>query len=716
MAENIRLKEIKIKGFRGYGREEVRIDLSDPVVLLYGGNRSGKSSTTNAVEWALYGGEVTGKKIGIAERKGWEARNRHCDSIGVELVLESDAGEIRVVREMGERKRSGESFYFVDENGEKHENQEELWSRLGMDARDFMSSAYLHQEVIRDIVVSEPRVREEALNRLLGISDLFNLSKSLKDIKKKSYEDAVSNTYERLQQLIKTKSSAYQETIDGSIEEGEALGMAKGDFTDKGFCERCSKACELVKGLAKKAGLEDPGLEPPEDTTDFMGFESRAKEAVRALRNENPAAVSQAALVEERGELDAALSEYRSKKERKEKLLEEKRELEKEGGQEDLERKKQELEERQKELEEELGRINTRLPVIEATVTYLERLEDKEGTTACPSCEQDIVPREVLVRLREVKAGMGEEASEKSGEKKELAESLSSLEETVERLRRIQEVELPKAVEEMKRCREKIGEILEREIGEDEDPESIANKRLEEIEDKLEKAKKLLQEYNREIDGIEDALKEARLIRDVLEAREKIAVIEKITESREWEEMGKTRAKLFQELEAAKKVKGAVDAVINELAGEKLRETEDAISSYYRALVERPDFESIMIDPEDHDVYAVSGKDKEKVIKFFNQGDMNCAALSIFLALGGSSAREGATGFLVLDDPSQSLDSEQKRKLAALIDRVAADRQVVLATMDEELLKALQSDVSKAKRVYRFGEWDPVKGPSIKGE
>ncbi len=122
-----------------------------------------------------------------------------------------------------------------------------------------------------------------------------------------------------------------------------------------------------------------------------------------------------------------------------------------------------------------------------------------------------------------------------------------------------------------------------------------------------------------------------------------------------------------------------------------------------------------MIDPEDHDVYAVSDEDKEKLITFFNQGDMNCAALSIFLALGGSSARDSGAGFLILDDPSQSLDSEQKRKLAALIDRVAADRQVVLATMDEELLKALQDEVSKAKRVYRFGEWDPVKGPSIKG-
>ncbi len=205
MAENVRLKEIKIRGFRGYGREEKCIDLSAPVVLLYGGNRSGKSSTTNAVEWALYGGEVVGKKIGIDERKGWQTRNRNCDSVGVELVLESDAGDIHVFREMGKKKRSGEWFYFVDENGEKHEEEEELRNKLGMDARDFMSSAYLHQEVIRDIVVSEPRVREEALNRLLGISDLLGLFSSLKDIKKKSYEDAVEKIYADIQRLIEPR-------------------------------------------------------------------------------------------------------------------------------------------------------------------------------------------------------------------------------------------------------------------------------------------------------------------------------------------------------------------------------------------------------------------------------------------------------------------------------------------------------------------------------
>ncbi len=354
--------------------------------------------------------------------------------------------------------------------------------------------------------------------------------------------------------------------------------------------------------------------------------------------------------------------------------------------------------------------------MIEATVKYLEGLEDRVAAAPCPSCEQEIIPADVLRRLGDVKAGMGEEAAEKSEKKRQLSDALQALKKTIDRLRAILDDELPKAEAEVKASREKLGEMIGRGIGEDEDPEALARNRLAEVEAKLEEASNVLRAYNQEIDEIEDVLKEARIIRDALAAQKKIDAINTVTDSPEWEAMVEARDRLNRELEAAAKVRDAVEAVINEIAGERLRDAEDLIKEYYQALVERPDFDAIIIDAEDHDVYAVSGMEKERLITFFNQGDMNCAALSIFLSLGACSLREGGTAFLILDDPSQSLDSVQKRRLAALIDRVASDRQVVLSTMDEELLRALKEEVTKVKRVYRLGEWDPVKGPSIKEE
>lgn len=718
VAGYFRLKEIRIQGFRGYGKQERSVDLSSPVVLLFGANRSGKSSTTNAIEWALYGSEVADKtKTGIVERKGWLAKNLQCESARVELVLESDGKTLRVSRELGKgRKKSGGSFHFVDENGEKFQDESALWRTLGMEARDFMSSVYLHQEVIRDIVVSDPRVRKDALDRLLGISDLRNLLEALKGVKRSGYEQKVNDIYESLQKTINSRAKAYREAADRSLADGGSRGMGREEFTLAGLNKRCSDAAARSAELARKAGIEGLEVVPPASVTEFDGFKRDIMQALRRLRDENPGAVSQKELHEEKDNLERSLAAWKGRMEAKRRLLEEKGELERDGNLGALRERLAAREAESARVAARLEAINARLPVMEATIKYLEDLEDASARTPCPSCEQPIVPAEVLGRLREAKAGMGGEASELGARGRELDTEKVALRKAIARLEAIMEGELPQAEAGVADALAEVGRRLGRALGGEDDPEKLANDRFQEIQERLDEAVQVLRRYNQGINATEDMVEEAELIRRLLEAEEKIAAIAAVTDSREWKDMDEARKRLNGELDRLETVKEAVEEALKEAAEEKLRAAEGAISGFYRALVERPDFESIAIDPADHDVYAMSREEKEKVVTFFNQGDMNCAALSIFLALGGSPEREAGPAFLILDDPSQSLDSGQKRKLASLIDRVAADRQVVLATMDEELLQALKEGVSKAKKVYRFGGWDPVAGPSITEE
>ncbi len=714
MGQGIRLKEIKVKGFRGYGDEERRLDLAHPVVVLYGGNRSGKSSTLNAVEWALFGGEVVGKKIGIEERKGWLACNRRCGSAVVELVLETGSGEILVHRELGGgRKRSGGIFYFKDEKGRQHEDEVALWALLGMNARDFMSSAYLHQEVIRDIVVSTPSVRKEALDRLLGISEVRELLNSLKDVKSKGYRDEAGKVYRDLNDFIATRSSAYREAIDEAHEEGSRRGLERKDLTPEGLARICAEVAASVERLARDAGLEGPGLEAPGGPEDFPAFREEAQRALRRLRSENPAARSRERLYEERESLDEALSRLRSKKKALKALQEERKELEKDGDLEALRARRDQLESERRDLQSRLERLNARMPVVEATISYLERLEDREARTPCPSCEQEVVPSELLQRLAEVRSEAGAEVEELGARYRELERGIHQVERREKELSALLETRLPRAEEEVRACTEEISGLLGREISAGEDPEVLASRRLEEIDGELEKLKGELQRYNEGIGSAEDLLDVAGLIHRALEAEAKIRAIDSITGSPAWAELNRTRDELNRELENLEALRKAVEEVLKEMAGEKLEEAKSAVSDFYRSLVQRPDFEGIVIDPRDFEVYAVSDGDREKVVTFFNQGDMNCAAISIFLALGSRGGGEGGVAFLMLDDPSQSLDSRQKERLAELIDRVACDRQVVVSTMDEELFRALKSRVAREKKVYLFGEWDPVKGPSI---
>src|SRR5262249_29101368 len=93
-----------------------------------------------------------------------------------------------------------------------------------------------------------------------------------------------------------------------------------------------------------------------------------------------------------------------------------------------------------------------------------------------------------------------------------------------------------------------------------------------------------------------------------------------------------------------------------------------------------------------------------------SQGDMNVLALAIFLGLACSSAETAMFGFVLLDDPSQSLGSEYKEQLVNVLDRVAGSRRVILATMDSEFCSGLAERLTKSKTLYRFKGWTEQDG------
>jgi len=128
------LKTLTIEGFRGYV-ESRHLEVSDPFVLLEGPQRSGKSSTVTAVEWALFGDEIAKKQIGIDERKGWQVRNRSAAEARVEMVLERGNDTLKVVRS-DRRTRSSPNFYF-ELNGVQSRDEGELRALLGIEPKDY---------------------------------------------------------------------------------------------------------------------------------------------------------------------------------------------------------------------------------------------------------------------------------------------------------------------------------------------------------------------------------------------------------------------------------------------------------------------------------------------------------------------------------------------------------------------------------------------------
>lgn len=715
MAGDIKVKELKVRGFRGFGDREVPFDLAYPVVLLGGNNRSGKSSTLNAIEWALYGSAVTAG-TGIEERANWLVCNLGCEKARVELTLTTDNGDIKVTRELTGKRKKGAGFSFVDEQGRVGVDEAELHKLLGMDAKGFMSSVYLHQEVIRDILTTTPGTRRKALDRLLGVDELRALYEGLKGFKAKGYQEEVDNTYSRLEALVETQARAQRQEIDRAKAKGAGMGLDEGAYSEAGFKRLCEEGLSRLKSLADKAGMGDVGFAVPESSQAFPEFSRQVAAAVEQLRSRNPGAVSQREIIGRRDALNNAQAEYNSKAGRRSDLLNRKRQLEEEGTLEARRKKLDELQAQEEGLKQEMKALDARSGVVAETIEFLEGLEGQAAAVPCPACEQQIQPQEVLGRLRSTQQNMESSASDLNQRLDEAKGAIRQARNGIKELEDLVQRDLSEAEDALRKAEEVLRGLFKETPAADADLNVCIDREMTGIEAELKAASEVLDEYNRGIANVVAGMGGAEVVAEVLSREARISGIEAISASDEWKGLDGSRDAISEELEAVDLVQNAVLEVLNEVSREKLAEAESRIVEYYRELVERSDFDGITIDPDsNYDVCAVSGDKRVKALTFFNQGDMNCAAMSIFLALGGGARGEGPA-FLMIDDPSQSLDSGQKGRLARLLDRVSEGSQVILATMDDELLSMLKSAITRNKKVYRLGAWSPQSGPVVEEE
>lgn len=167
----MRLLELTVRNFRGFGPAVDPIDLDADLVLLYGPNGHGKTSLAEAVEWLFYG--TTKRRLRGEDYSKAEYANTFANVHGgtpTEVTLRARLGsrDVRLSRVLGPKETSAT---FVDGGPAE-------FSTLGIRALDAFYPV-VAQHGLQTFVHAKPKDRRDAICAALGLEELTGLKAAL---------------------------------------------------------------------------------------------------------------------------------------------------------------------------------------------------------------------------------------------------------------------------------------------------------------------------------------------------------------------------------------------------------------------------------------------------------------------------------------------------------------------------------------------------------
>ncbi|MBI4456892.1 MAG: hypothetical protein HY644_13480 [Acidobacteria bacterium] len=713
---NYRLASLEVKGFRGFpesaGAKEFKFD--ERCTLLFGVQGGAKSSALSAVEWCVFGDKVANMSdTGIQERKDWLVRNKRSSEASVQVTFEQDGKLLKVYR--SDRKGRGKpQFYYLVNDGSRHEDEERLRVMLGVELPDYMSCVHLHQEAINALLIEAPNARKNALDRLLGLADLRNLFDGITRAKVADELKDIDKAFNSIEDEIRVAMQIKRNDLVRAVDDARAHTLQEEELSLERARARCETVAAGIQGFANDYGLTAPTLPDCQTLEHLEPFVNSGKEAVRKLRDEQPDLKRQTELLKSRSDLNRLKADFESKQNAL---------TESEGAIEELKNTHGEppvVVESLRKLEHELlqdaaDRLNTknnRAGVIRETLKFLESPQG-ERAEKCPVCEQDINAAHIRQHLREWQQKMEGAIGPIEKEIKQFESEQKNLKAVLRQFRSLQD-EIESKTRELRGAISAIATALRKDISEAEDPLVLVTQEIAKVDEGLEAIRNVVEKSNKRLNGMDDGLEDVKRIIAVLNLQKDIEDLSKVKDSPEYKQVKEARRATHAFGDRVETIGEAIHTVLLITADAKVKSTKTAISAIYRELAQRSDFPDIEINPEKYEVMAVRDGESVVALQILNKGDINCAALSIFLALATSEDLTHNIGFIVLDDPSQSLDPAHKERLANILNRVLDGKQLVIATSEEDFGVHLRNKLTKKKKIYTLEKWTEDTGPEVK--
>jgi DNA repair exonuclease SbcCD ATPase subunit len=720
MPAKLLLKRIHVEGFRGILRP-AEIECGRQATLLFARNGQGKSSFLGAIEWCLFG-----------ELQYQSPENRTCDELVnihsnramVRVELEGADGSLIVERSRVVRKLASKLTVTTPE-GEKLEDKAAeacLFRALGLSFADFFRAIYLHQESIRGLLIDEPRVRDEALDRLFGLEKLRDV---LAAIPVSVVKDAIAE--------IQTKKLRATDKLSGAADQAEQMrGIHLKDALEAGFEEKdlaLPTALEIVNDIQEalaaacmQDGQQTPALLPVNETDDLEKIARRVKETTKNRRlagsRGSPVDAATTRLVNIR-QLNRELADAHNEQAEAAKTVSDHRKQF--GDPETFGARKTKIQAQIASLEKQREMLGLQDRVFADAIAYLKAIP----AAACPVCEQGIEPARVLGSLESRVSSDQKLINERiSNDIRAAKMDLDTVEEAAKEARRL-ETKRQIAVGNLGKIAAKaealVGKFPLADLAgrlEQEGERVLAS--LEGLKKQQELTEKALQAIDADVDRL-------RLVHKFLRADEQFALIR---EKSKGESDADAANVLEEDLERLLKLEESLNAIVQaiskvsrERATAAIEDCRDAISFYYRQLCNHQYFDGIRIDVEDRSVKGVQknsytirafsttdGKDTLASSRL-SVGQMNCVALSVHLAL--KEVLTHNLGFIILDDPSQCLDLPHKDALVKSLAKMSESAQLLIATEDQEMEKMLAVELAGSGTQAYSLRWSPKNGTAV---
>ncbi len=701
---------VEICGFRGIVDKQ-EIAFGSPITLFYGPNRNGKSSIINAIEWCLFGPDVAAIKYGdIRERDAWEVKNLKAPKCYVRCVFDGQDGSTVVATRTYKTPRTSE-FSYETSGGLAGSEATALQALLRISPDDFISSVHLHPEVIRTLLTDRPKDRQEAVDRLLGLSEMRELVDAFAAAKPSEWTTLLDREISALDERLSTALAEKQKLIESESTELTTSGNQTGTFTAEGASEFARHIANDIESFCQKYHLSSPSFPALSALTDVQTLKAMLPNTVKSLRDAHPILSDQGKHLSRKNSLEGLRDSYATQAgevavaEQNLQAYDEKRSVTQ------LDQAVANLQEQVTKIDEEVDAIARNGNVLMSALRYFEERAESE-ILSYPLCGQ-----------RSQSAVDWRTHISNELEQQQLAPLKARKEEVVKECAVLQKTKADmtalhnKIVTERARAQKIVGSIekaVGRQIAPGDDPVAIINQVISVIQTTLSTLENQVQEINGEFEGFQRNILDLERFYRIGKAQQELQRIESVDSNPSYLELRSFRVECEQYAEDVDLLVEGLKSAVRTEATARLTAAQNDISNTFKQLTDRPDFPglNVALIGDGYAIELVGASSSTRALPLLNHADLNCAAIAIFLSLAANAQISHQLGFIVLDDPSQSMDRDCKRKLCHVLTSVCDMRQVIIATADDEL----RSDVlgmTKNKKSYIVKAWTPTTGPTI---